>query len=157
MVNPFLYGDYMILQLSVITDGVNVINKVLNDTLNINVNLKKDFDIENPIIVLTGVKFSDYLDYNYCVIPELNRKYFINESEQINGRMIKLNCSCDVIETYKDDILNSTSRFYRNIKAGDYYDGNLDKSTTKTVTTELSNVTLDDAESMVLVTIKKGK
>jgi len=144
----------MILQLCTVNDGDNVVNKTLTNILNLNVRLKKDFDIENPVLILTGVDYSTYLNFNYCVIPDLNRSYFINNTEQVNGRVVKLNCSCDVLETYKNDFLNSNARFYRNIKTGDYVDGQLELSTKKTITKFEGSVELVKNSSMILVTIE---
>ena len=144
----------MILQLCTVNDGDNVVNKTLTNILELNVRLKKDFDIENPTLVLSGVDYTTYLNFNYCVIPDLNRSYFINNSEQINNRVVKLNCSCDVLETYKNDFLGSNARFYRNIKTGDYVDGKLELSTKKTVEKFDSSVELVESTSMILVTIE---
>lgn len=145
----------MILKMCVVNDGDNVVNKTLTDVLDLNVSLKKDFDIENPVLFLTGVDYTTYLNFNYCVIPDLNRSYFINNVEQINGRVIKINCSCDVLETYKNDFLNSNARFYRNIKTGDYVNGALELSTKKTVVKYDSSVELVESSSMILVTVEE--
>ena len=82
-------------------DNANVINKVLTDPVTVNITLKNDVNIINPEIVLSG----DFRGYNYAHIPELNRFYFIESFEQINLRFGKLFMSCDVLETYKADIL----------------------------------------------------
>jgi len=144
----------MILKLCVVDDGDNVVNKVLTNVLDIDVNLKKDFDIDNPVFYLTGDDYTTFLNYNYCVLVDLNRNYFINSIEQVNSRVVKLNCSCDVLETYKNDFLNSHSRFYRNIKTGDYFNGELELSTKKTITKTFSDKSLDDGSQMVLITVE---
>src|SRR5574344_1318486 len=107
-----------------INDGDNVINKNLVNGVTIPINLKQGFDIINPDIVLNG----DYRGFNYAHIPSLNRFYFINNVEQLNLRLVKLNMTCDVLETYKADILNSVARFKRNIKTGDFENISIDYS-----------------------------
>ena len=143
----------MILQLCTVNDGDNVVNKTLTNILELNVRLKKDFDIENPVLVLSGVDYTTYLNFNYCVIPDLNRSYFINNSEQINNRVVKLNCSCDVLETYKTDIINSSSRFLRNIETGDYLNTTIEHSHETMKINNFSNVDITDNKSMILTTI----
>lgn len=143
----------MILQLCVVNDGDNVINKTLTNILEIDIRLKKDFDIESPAIYLSGETSLTYLDFNYCVIPDLNRNYFIDSYEQINSKVVKLNCVCDVLETYKNDIMGSNARYKRNLKTGDYNDVSLDKTTESIIIKHLSNVDITGQSSMIMSTI----
>ena len=129
-----------------INDGDNVINKNLVNGLTIPIHLKQGFDIINPDIVLNG----DYRGYNYAHIPSLNRFYFINNVEQLNLRLVKLNMTCDVLETYKVDILNSNARFKRNIKTGDFANVMLETSNLTTLDKFQSNKTLTDEKSIIL-------
>lgn len=110
-------------------DGINVINKTLNNEVEININLKRDTDILNPEIVLKG----DFRGFNYAYIPDLNRYYFINSMEQLNLQLVKLSLECDVLETYKNDIISSNARFKRNIKDGDFENITIDYSNQTTV------------------------
>lgn len=82
-------------------DGENVINKTLIKGVTIPINLKRDVDILNPVLVLTNKTGVDYRKYNYCFIDTLNRFYFIRTVRQINGFLFHLELSCDVLETYK--------------------------------------------------------
>ena len=107
-----------------IEDNDNIINKDLGQGLSIPINLKGDFDLVTPRIILNG----DFRQYNYCHIPELNRYYFIERFEQLNLKMVQLYLKCDVLETYKSDILNSVARFKRGIKNGDYHNININHS-----------------------------
>lgn len=129
-----------------INDGDNVINKNLVNGFNVPIHLKQGFDIINPDIVLNG----DYRGYNYAHIPSLNRFYFINNVEQLNLRLVKLNMTCDVLETYKVDILNSNARFKRNIKTGDFANVMLETSNLTTLDKFQSNKTLTDEKSIIL-------
>ena len=107
-----------------IDDNDNVINKNLGMGLNIPIHLKGDFDLVNPTVILNG----DFRQYNYVHIPDLKRYYFIERFEQLNLKMVQLYLKCDVLESYKSDILNSVARFKRGIKNGDYHNINIEHS-----------------------------
>ena len=107
-----------------IDDNDNVINKNLGMGLNVPIHLKGDFDLINPTIILNG----DFRQYNYAHMPDLNRYYFIERFEQLNLKMVQLYLKCDVLESYKSDILNSVARFKRCIKNGDYHNINVNHS-----------------------------
>lgn len=123
-------------------DGENVINKTLVKGVTIPINLKRDIDILNPVLVMTNKTGVDYRKYNYCFIDTLNRFYFIRTVRQINGFLFHLELSCDVLETYKDKILASKARFKRKVLLGDYYNANIDNSVKQTVNTYNGNVTI---------------
>ena len=105
-------------------DAKNVINKTLTNQVSIQISLKRDVDIIFPEIVLNG----DFRVYNYSHLPDLNRYYFIERFEQLNLKMIQLYLKCDILESYKTDILNSVARFKRGIKNGDYHNINIEHS-----------------------------
>lgn len=133
-------------------DNANVINKVLTDPVTVNITLKNDVNIINPEIVLSG----DFRGYNYAHIPELNRFYFIESFEQINLRFGKLFMSCDVLETYKADILKCSGTIKRDIKAGDYGDVNA-SSSINVITTHKADVALTLENNIVLTTLEVRK
>lgn len=132
-----------------INDGDNVINKNLVNGVTIPIHLKQGFDIVNPDIVLNG----DYRGFNYAHIPSLNRFYFINNIEQLNLRLVKLNMTCDVLETYKVDILNSNARFKRNIKTGDFENIDIDSSIKETITLIHSDTQISYDNKIIMTTI----
>lgn len=133
-------------------DSPNTINKTLSDSLELNINLKKDTDIITPELVLKG----DFRGFNYAHIPELNRYYFINSMEQLNFTLAKLHLECDVLETYKDDILNSSGIIRRDIKDGDY--GSVSaESSINDITTHKADVTLTLENNIVLTTLEVRK
>lgn len=121
------------------TSANNVIGKVLNGVLTSSINLRSDFDISNPTLKISFPAGIDPLTINYCEIPELNRKYFVNEVSSINNKICQLDCSCDVIETYKNEILNSNASYSRKIKNGDTISPNVTANEKATVTTYESN------------------
>lgn len=132
-----------------INDGNNVINKNLDNGVTVQINLKQGFDIINPEIVLNG----DYRGFNYAHIPDLNRFYFITEIEQLNFQLVKLSLECDVLETYKTDILNSNARYMRNIKNGDFDNISIDHSNKTISNIHNSNGQPLDGETIVISVI----
>lgn len=142
----------MILILYKTDDSPNTINKTLSDSLELNINLKKDTDIINPELVLKG----DFRGFNYAHIPELNRFYFINSMEQLNFILVKLYLECDVLETYKEDILNSSGIIKRDIADGDYGAVSAESSIND-ITTHKADVTLTLENNIVLTTLEVRK
>lgn len=136
------------LKLYSINDGDNVINKTLTNPTIISINLKQGFDIIKPEIVLNG----DYRGFNYAHIPSLNRFYFIDSVEQLNLKLVKLVMTCDVIETYKADIMQSNARYNRAIKNGDYIETTLDRSVIKTIAKHESDTTVFSNDRTIILT-----
>lgn len=143
----------MKLYLYSVNDGDNVINKSLGNPIEINIMLKSDTDIINPVILLETVSGVDFLGFNYCYIPELERYYFISSIRNINNRLWQLSCECDVLMTYKQDIISSNARLWRSIKTGDYANIVVDTSVIKTVSKHESDVSIDESERTIILTV----
>lgn len=143
----------MQLFLYTINDPENVVNKVLPVPYEMNIRLKSDTDLTNPSILLSSVLGVNYLDFNYCYIPQLERYYFIQSIDSVNAKIWRLTCECDVLMTYKADILASNARLRRNIRNGDYFNASIDSSILKTVSLHNSNVTIGDDHSLILTTV----
>ena len=138
----------MILKLFKTLDSNNVINKTLTGEVQLDINLKSDTDIINPELVLKG----DFRGFNYAHIPELNRYYFINSMEQLNFALVKLRLECDVLETYKESILNSDCEYIREAKNGDKVINAPDSSFNNVVKYE-SDITMSLDSNIVISTI----
>ena len=82
----------------------NIINKVIQDVTTVNAIIKGELSVENPVLILdyTG----DSNNINYMKIPELNRTYFINEIIKLTGQRYEVHGKSDVLESFKNDILN---------------------------------------------------
>lgn len=143
----------MELNLYVVNDSDNVINKNMTNKVTININLKRDVDISSPSLILLDGQGVNYSDFNYAEIPELGRFYFVNNVQRLNHKMIQVDLVCDVLETYKADVLASKARFNRAIKTGDYYNANVDQSTLKTITKHESNVSIADQSAIILTSV----
>lgn len=146
----------MIIKLCNVLDGDNVVNKTFTDLIEVEIFPRKDFDIVRPNIILSSTDDLAVSDFNYVIIPDINRNYFIRSSRNLGNVIFSLDCECDVLETYKNDVLNSVARYQRNIESGDYINTTVDTSTKKIITKHLSSVDVSDQTSMIMTTIGEG-
>lgn len=109
----------MILRLYVCNDNENVINKSLTFQHETEIKLKETVNISSPVIVLSEIEGVNLLKCNYCFLSEFNRYYFIRDIE-VSRNVYIVYLECDVLESYKDDILNSYSEYTTPIRKGDY-------------------------------------
>lgn len=128
----------------------NTINKDLTDGTVFNINLKRETDILNPDLFLVRLTGIDYNDYNYAEIVELKRFYFINSISSVNASLFKLECSTDVLETYKAEILAGSGVMRRPVKTGDYGEVELDVSGKFLVSEYISDVILEPSDKSIL-------
>lgn len=70
-------------------------------TLN-NCVLKEDTSVISPTFILSTV--SDFADINYCYVSALKRYYYVNNIVCLVGGRIALECKCDVLMSFKEDI-----------------------------------------------------
>lgn len=70
----------------------------------INVRLKENTSIENPTFILSGNDFS----FNYA--KAFNHYYYINDIISLHDGLTQINCTQDLLATYKSEI-NSTTAF----------------------------------------------
>lgn len=140
----------MLVKFYTISEDSNVINKNLGVSEDVEVNLKKDFEINFPELFLAQINEIDFKKFNYCTIPEINRNYFIDSIEIISYKIVKLILSIDYLETYKSGILESKARYFRNIKTGDYSNVELDKSFLKTITIHNSDKGFSGENSLIM-------
>ena len=82
----------------------NVIGKSLAQIKSVEANLKNDVSIINPTLVLNYT--ANILNSNYCFIPKFNRYYFIDEIIPITADRCIVKCRVDVLESFKNNILN---------------------------------------------------
>lgn len=143
----------MKLLLYAVDDGDNVINKVLPQPTEIGIRLSNDVDVIMPKIILRDVVGVDYEHYNYAYIDVLGRYYFIDRIARVNNRDSWLYLSCDVLETYKAQILNSHAKVKRNLKTGDYVDVNLERNVFQSVMLYNSDKGLVEGEKTTILTV----
>lgn len=129
-----------------------VINKTLERVGDLNFNFKTPrVDVSNPVLVVSRSKVSD--DSNYCYIDGLKRYYFIEDSEVVSSKLIRLSLAVDVLETYKDKILTQECTIQVAAKAGLF--GEVEIATTGRVLTSKveSDVELTPAKTVLMSTV----
>ena len=139
-------------------DNDNVINKTLTDDVTIPLYLKGQFDVINPILIMSNASGIDFRKYNYAVISDFDRLYFVRNVTQVNAKIYQLYLECDVLETFKHDILECNARFKRGVKDGDTQQQNTVKEVNKKFTIYKSNVSIDySKQNIILTTVGKTK
>lgn len=141
----------MIVKLYNTNDTNNTINKTLTNETEYNVKFKGNADIKNPVLVL---KSSTILLFNYAYIPEFERYYFIEKIELFPNEIYNIALSVDVLESFKNDILNSSGIISRQTDINNYYNDSYESEVKKEIDLYKSNVTFDlDLKNTILVTI----
>lgn len=128
----------------------NTLNKELVLVSDIEIKFKKEVNRYNPTIML---KYDDIIDFNYMYIPKLNRYYFVEDIEIYPNKIFTLTLKCDVLMSFKDDILNSEGNITSQTNYNDYYNFDYASEVRKETNIYNSNVMLDDTKTMILCTI----
>lgn len=141
----------MKLQLSNTSDQPNVIGKVITGTKEVTIMLKKSDDVKAPTLILSRSTYDK--NYNYAYMPDLKRYYFINDVVNLNNDNVRINLQEDVLQTYKDDILNSTAIITATGKPS-YLSSELPSLTTEESDTYTSDTKLDTStKDFIMITI----
>ena len=130
--------------------SVNTINKNINFVTDIDVKFKDEVNIYNPMVVL---KYDDLIDFNYVYIDKFKRYYFIETVEVFPNKIYHLTLKCDVLMSFKDDILNSYGNITSQTNYNDYYNFDYSSEVRKESNIYNSNVILDDVKTTILCTI----
>ena len=85
----------------------NVIPKVKTKKFDKTGTLKNNTSVRNPVIQLKLADYDNARQCNYCYIQDFSRYYYIDDIRIVNA-IIEISMTVDVLESYKDDILNST-------------------------------------------------
>ena len=86
-------------------DIKNKINKTLENGLTVNnVVIQNDFDITAFELLIKDTNFNS--EYNYCYIQDLERYYFIESVEKMNGSIYKIGLTVDVLKSFSTQIEN---------------------------------------------------
>lgn len=97
----------MELQLFQNKSSENTINKDLTLITTKNINLKQSTNLYQTFLVFKNDNITNYSKINYAKM--LNKYYFVSHETLQNNSLIRLNLKEDVLETYKDNILNSSA------------------------------------------------
>jgi hypothetical protein len=89
----------------------NQMDKTLTKVKDIDGKFKQSTNIMSPVLVLS---YATLPDFNYIYIEELARYYFVDSITSINEGLWQINCSEDVLETYKTGIKKLNAYVLRN-------------------------------------------
>lgn len=130
--------------------SVNTINKDIDFIADIDVKFKDEVNIYNPTIVL---KYNELIDFNYIYIDKFKRYYFIEDIEVFPNKIYSLSLKCDVLMSFKEDILNSYGNITSQTNYNDYYNFNYSSEVRKETNIYNSDIKLDTTKSIILCTI----
>ena len=96
----------MDIQLCVNYSENNSIGKKVSVQDTVSCKVKDAMSFERPVIML---EYSgDMTNINYVYIPKFSRYYFVTDVIPMTGGRYELHCYVDVLESYKNQILNLT-------------------------------------------------
>ena len=127
-------------------DSSNTINKTLTKISEKDVTLKASTDILAPRMVFLAKDFTSTINY----MKMLDKYYFVDLQFIRNNSLVIVNSSIDVLETYKDIILNSQADIIKKASAGNIKQENVLPTTiSKTFN---SDKTLTKSSSIIMIT-----
>lgn len=144
----------MILELYKTKDSNNVINKVLTNKKDYDIKLKDKTNIINPTILLSSENL--LVDYNYAYIPDFKRYYFIKDISINSKNLYVINMECDVLESFKEDILNSYAYIINSDNGNDYYNSNYESEVRKEVNLYFSDKEIIKENSNLIIINGRG-
>ena len=112
----------MEIKLYITEDSDTVMNKDLTLITTLYIQMRDTQNVSAPILILGEMAGVDLKAVNYAYIDEFKRYYFIRTITVGQNNIYTLAMECDVIETYREDILNSSAQINRGVKKGDYGD-----------------------------------
>ena len=94
------------------TKDRDIIEKKLTEAFNFTAYARKEFDIENPVIVVE-ISAADITKYNYVYIEDFHRYYFINNHRALRTGLYELECEEDYLYTWKESVYSWTVELER--------------------------------------------
>lgn len=94
----------MICNLYTTTSENNKVVKELNLIKSVEIKLKENTDILNPVLLLSRNALQNMTSANYLYLPEFKRYYYIKNVKAVIGNMIEISCRIDVLMSHADEI-----------------------------------------------------
>lgn len=98
----------------------NKIGKVLTLIKSVDATLRDECSIMSPDILIAA-NISEFTNCNYMYIPAWGRYYYIDGIVSVRNGLTEVTGNIDVLETYKESILNCEVITDRNEFVGDHY------------------------------------
>ena len=136
-------------------DIKNKINKTLENGLTVNnVVIQNDFDITAFELLIKDTDFNS--EYNYCYIQDLERYYFIESVERMNGSIYKIRLTVDVLKSFSTQIENIQAIITKSENPDDNF---VDCEKSENYTSEVINLTdnFNHSGNLILVTSLGGE
>lgn len=127
-------------------DSSNTINKTLTKIREKDVTLKASTDILAPRMVFLARDFTSKINY----MKMLDKYYFVDLQFIRNNSLVIVNSSIDVLETYKDIILNSQADIIKKSKPSSVKQTDVSQETITKIFK--SDVTIPDGSSIIMQT-----
>lgn len=151
LLSDFLLGGIeLIVKLYNTEDSTNTINKTIDYVEDIDVKFKDEVNIYNPLIIL---KSNNLIEFNFIFIEKFNRYYFVENVEVFPNKIYHITLRCDVLMSFKDDILGSYGNITNQTNYNEYYNFDYSSEVRKEVEIFKSNVILEHEETTILVTL----
>ena len=143
----------MEIKLYITEDADTVMNKDLTLIATFDIQMRDTQNVSAPILILGEIAGVDLKAVNYAYIDEFKRYYFIRTITVGQNNIYTLAMECDVIETYKEDILNSSALISRRVAAGDYGDMAVSSEVRKEVEVFKSSRGFNEDKTIILSTV----
>lgn len=136
------------LELYKVTNQPNELTKTLNNAIAVNGSFRSEIDSMDVIVEIE----SNTCDFNYVHIPSLNKYYFLQNLVHVNQKIIRMQLHCDVLMTYKTDILASYGLVIQGGTINPYY-SSIESESRQTIRRTNFPYKFNDSGNYVLVTI----
>ena len=136
------------LELYKVTNQPNELTKTLNNAVVVNGSFRGEIDSMDVIVEIE----SNTYDFNYVYIQSLNKYYFLQNLVHVNAKIIRMQLHCDVLMTYKTDILASYGLVTQGGTVNPYY-SSIDSDSRQTIRRVTFPYTFNNTGNYVLVTI----
>lgn len=143
----------MEIKLYITEDSDTVMNKDLTLIATFDIQMRDTQNVSAPILILGEIEGVDLKTVNYAYIDEFKRYYFIRTITVGQNNIYTLAMECDVIETYREDILNSSALISRRVAAGDYGDMAVSSEVRKEVEVFKSTRGFNEDKTIILSTV----
>lgn len=136
------------LELYKVTNQPNELTKTLNNAVVVNGSFRSEIDSMDIIVEIE----SNTYEFNYVHIPSLNKYYFLQNLVHVNAKIIRMQLHCDVLMTYKTDILASYGLVIQGGTINPYY-SSIDSDSRQSIRRVTFPYTFNNTGNYVLVTI----
>ena len=136
------------LELYKVTNQPNELTKTLNNAVVVNGAFRSEVGSIDMIVEIE----SDTYDFNYVYIPSLNKYYFLQNLVHVNAKIIRMQLHCDVLMTYKTDILASYGLVIQGGTINPYY-SSIESESRQTIRRTNFPYKFNNSGNYVLVTI----